>query len=153
MKRFIRTALAMLPLTLLLTAGAASAQTNWGPRAGLSVDPDQLVVGFHVEYPAATNLYFVPNADVAFGDNVFTFSLNGDLSYRIPGSSARPYVGGGLSYLNYSFDGGGSGDELSLNVLGGFWANTGGSTPFFLEGKLYFADATPDFKVMVGVNL
>jgi hypothetical protein len=155
MKHLTRTvSLLLTAAALVLIAPGASAQNTWGPRAGLSANPDQLVVGAHLQFPVATNLYFLPNADVAFGDDVFTFSLNGDLAYRFASdASIKPYVGGGLSYFNYDVDGGGTFDEIGVGVLVGFWFNSNAATPFFVQGKLFLDDSLPDFKVMAGVNL
>jgi len=155
MKSLARTISLLLATAVLgLTAGAASAQNTWGPRAGLSANPDQLVLGAHLQFPVATNLYLLPNADVAFGDDVFTFSINGDLTYRFASdASIKPYFGGGLSYFNYDPDGSGSFDELGFGVLLGFWFNSNAATPFFVQGKVFLDDKLPDFKVMAGVNL
>lgn len=157
MKATVRgTALILVAAVLVLSAGHASADTTWGPRAGMSFNPDQIALGGHVQFPIATNLYIVPNADVAFGDNAFTISLNGDLAYRFgTDGSVKPYVGGGFSYFNYDIDvpGAGSVSETGVAALGGVWLNANGSTPFFIEGKLFFSDSLPDFKVMAGVNL
>jgi hypothetical protein len=158
MKTFARGAAVYLAAAVLvLVAGNASAQTTtWGPRAGMSFDPDQIVLGAHVQLPIATSLYIVPSADLAFGDDAFTIGLHGDLAYRFATEgSVKPYVGGGFSY--YSFDpdqeGAESVSETGVGALGGVWLNANGSTPFFVEGKLYFSDPMPDFKVMAGVNL
>ena len=150
------TALFFAAAALALPAGHAMADVTWGPRAGLSFNPDQIVLGAHVQIPVATRLYLVPNADLAFGDNLFTIGLHGDLAYRFAtDSSVRPYLGGGLSYYNYDPDtqGASSASETGVSVLGGVWLNANGSTPFFIEGKLYFSDRMPDFKAMAGVNL
>lgn len=148
------TALLLAATALILSAGHASAETTWGPRAGMSFNPDQIALGAHLQFPIATSLYFVPNADIAFGDNLFTIGLHGDLAYRFsPEGSIRPYVGGGLSWYNYGPDEGESASEAGVAGLGGVWLNANGSTPFFIEGKLYFSDSMPDFKLMAGVNL
>jgi hypothetical protein len=156
MKVFARgTALLFAAVALVFAAGPAAAQsTAWGPRAGLSFNPDQIALGAHVQIPIATSLYLVPNADLAFGDDLFTIGLHGDLAYRFsPEASIRPYVGGGLSYYNYDADEGDSQSETGVGVLGGVWLNANGTTPFFIEGKLYFSDSMPDFKLMAGLNL
>lgn len=148
------TALLLAATALVLSVGQASAETTWGPRAGLSFNPDQIALGAHLQFPIATNLYLVPNADIAFGDDLFTIGLHGDLAYRFASEgSIRPYLGGGVSWYNYSPDEGDSRSKAGADVLGGLWFNANGSTPFFVEGKLYFSDSMPDFKVMAGVNL
>ena len=157
MKPILRTAsLTVAAIAALVVAAPASAQTTWGPRAGMSFNPDQIALGAHVQLPVATSLYIVPSADVAFGDDLFTISLNGDLEYKFASSgSVKPYVGGGFSYFSFDPDTEGfdSVDETGVSALGGLWLNANGATPFFIEGKLFFSDHLPDFKVMAGVNL
>jgi len=159
MKSIVRgTALLLVAAAFAVSAGSAQAETTWGPRAGMSFNPDQIALGAHVQLPLATNFYIVPNADVAFGDDAFTISLNGDVAYRFQSeSSVRPYLGAGFSYFNFDVDTEGPGDssfsEAGVSVLGGVWLNASGSTPFFIEGKLFLSDQLPDFKVMAGVNL
>ena len=148
------TALLLAATALVLSASQASAETTWGPRAGMSFNPDQIALGAHLQFPIASNLYLVPNADIAFGDDLFTIGLHGDLAYRFASEgSIKPYLGGGLSWYSYSPDEGDSQSEAGVGVLGGVWFNANGSTPFFVEGKLYFSDQMPDFKLMAGVNL
>ena len=146
----------VLGLAFAVAPGNAAADVTWGPRAGFSIDPDQFVLGAHVQVPAGSSLYFVPSLDLAFGDNLFTIGLHGDMQYRFKSeASARPYLGAGFSY--YSFDpdseGADSNSEAGLSILGGVWLNATGSTPFFLEGKFYVTDDMPDFKIMAGLNL
>src|SRR5688572_10729360 len=67
MKSIVRgTALLLVAAAFVLSAGNAAAETSWGPRAGMSISPDQIALGAHVQLPLATNFYLVPNADVAF---------------------------------------------------------------------------------------
>jgi hypothetical protein len=155
MKTFARgTVLLFAAAVFVLAAGPASAETSWGPRAGMSFSPDQIALGAHVRIPVATNLSIIPNADIAFGDDLFTIGLHGDLTYSFSaGSSLRPYLGGGFSFYNYDPDNGEGNSETGVSALGGIWLNADGSTPFFIEGKLYFSDNMPDFKLMAGVNM
>jgi hypothetical protein len=158
MKAIVRGTGLFLVAVFALSAGNAAAETTWGPRAGMSFNPDQIALGAHVQLPLATNFYIVPNADVAFGDDAFTISLNGDVAYRFQSeSSVRPYLGAGFSYFNFDVDSEGAGDdsisEAGVSILGGVWLNASGSTPFFIEGKFFLSDELPDFKVMAGVNL
>lgn len=157
MKSIVRgTALLLVAAVVALSAGNAAAETSWGPRAGMSFNPDQIALGAHVHLPLATNVYLQPSADIAFGDDTFTVSINGDMAYRFQSeSSVRPYLGAGFSYFSYDLDAEGVDaiDETGLGVLGGVWLNANGSTPFFIEAKLFTSDRLPDFKLMAGVNL
>jgi hypothetical protein len=149
-------ALLLAAAVFVLAAGPASAETSWGPRAGMSFNPDQIALGAHVRIPVATSLSIIPSADIAFGDDAFTIGLHGDLAYSFSaGSSLRPYIGGGFSFYSYDSDneGADTNSETGVSALGGIWLNADGSTPFFIEGKLYFSDNMPDFKLMAGVNM
>lgn len=163
MKFLTRTAaVAFFASVALFSASPASAQ--FGVRAGYSFEPDQVVLGAHYMIPlGASGLHFVPSAEVAFGDSLFTIYGNGDLIYRFSaGGSVKPYLGGGVSVVNYDPDDvevdgvtieGESETEVGFSALGGAWFNAGGSTPWFIEGKVGLDDKTPDVKLMVGVGL
>ena len=156
MRNFARgTALLFGAALLVLAARPASAEVNWGPRAGMSFSPDQIVLGAHLNIPVgAENMAIVPSFDIAFGDDAFTIGLHGDLDYRFDvEGSVKPYVGAGFSYYNYDPDEGDSNSETGVNILGGVWLNSDSSTPFFVEGKFGLSDSMPDFKVMAGINL
>ena len=150
-------------LAALLPA-AAHAQdrltTAFGPRIGVSLDPDQLVLGGQLEMgELAPDLTFVPNLELGFGDDITTIQLNGDVHYHflVSGSAWRPYVGGGIGVAFYSIDlpPGFSGDdsftEVGLNIIGGAIVPTQSGSRFFTELKLGIADL-PEVKILVGWN-
>lgn len=158
MRSYVRGSSFLFGVALIaLAAAPASAQVNWGPRGGLSFSPDQIVLGAHVNIPVGSeNFALVPSLDIAFGDDLFTIGLHGDLDYRFQvEGSVKPYVGAGFSYYNYDSDaeGADANSETGVNILGGVWLNSDSSTPFFVEGKFGLSDTMPDFKVMAGVNL
>jgi hypothetical protein len=143
---------------VVMTAGSvtAPADTSAVLRGGLSVDPDQFLVGAHLNLsPVGENVYIVPSAEAGFGDDLFTLSFNGDVQYRFDvrrGSEVRPYAGGGLTLYYVDFDGG-SDSELGVSVLGGiFFARTSGN-PMFLEVKAGLSNEVPDWKIVFGINL
>ena len=142
-------AFAALTLAALPTAAAAQGP---GIRAGASVDPDQFYLGGHYESNALVNrLYFKPNAELGFGDDVTTIALNFEFVYKFP--VARPwtlYAGGGPALNIYSFDSDRFGNDDSdaqggLNLL--FGAET--SRGLFFEMKVGAIDS-PDLKFGVG---
>ncbi|MFO7652320.1 MAG: hypothetical protein R6X25_00700 [Candidatus Krumholzibacteriia bacterium] len=169
MKRFhvhaVAACVAMLAavLTTMVPAlvATAAASTAWGPRAGVTIDPDQVHVGFHVD---AGELFpdgrFVPNIEVGFGDHVTVVAINPELIYRFPQAVERPwsfYVGGGLgiNWVNWDDDlvgHDGSDTDLGLNVLGGMRRRLSSGNSLFLELKLGLADS-PDAKFTVGLFL
>jgi hypothetical protein len=118
-----------------------------GVRAGVSVDPDQFYVGGHYETsPLVDRLYFRPNLEVGFGDDVTTVAVNLEAVYKIAlkgrGSNAF-YMGGGPAINIYDTDGG-SDTEGGLNLLAGLEFGK-----FFVEVKGGVFDS-PDLKVGVG---
>jgi hypothetical protein len=87
-------------------AAASLAPSSFGPRLGLGDDPDQVVVGFVVDYGDLTpRLRLQPSLDLALGEDDFSaVSLLVPVHYRFPAVGAfNPYAGGGiqLSYLDY----------------------------------------------------
>lgn len=143
-------------LTLLCLAAAAStarAETRVGIRGGLSVDPDQVLVGLTIQPPpVAENLYVVPSVEAGFGDDLVSIALNGDLQYQFGRSGGvRPYAGGGLALTYWNADNGGDDTELGVNALGGLLFDRSSGAPIFLEMKLGLTDEVPDFKFVVGL--
>jgi hypothetical protein len=100
-------ALLILTLAFLALPGLASADLafrGWGIRAGMGDDPDQGIVGAHWDLGTlTTNLRFVPNFELGFGDNQTIAGLTLPLHYVFPvGGSFVPYAGGGavLAYVD-----------------------------------------------------
>jgi hypothetical protein len=136
-----------------LGTSAAHADTAVGLRGGLSIDPDQVLIGVHLQPPAvAENLYVVPSAEAGLGDDAFTISINGDLQYQFGRSGGvRPYAGGGLTLYYFNLDNGGDDTDFGLNAVGGLLFDRSKGHPIFLEGKLGLTDRVPDWKFMVGL--
>ncbi|MDO9693323.1 MAG: hypothetical protein Q7W56_01180 [Candidatus Latescibacteria bacterium] len=146
---------------LLLAATPAGAQSSWGLRGGLTIDPDQVHVGAHVNAGEIFNDgYFLPNVEVGFGDHGTLIALNPELVYRFD-QRARSrwgfYIGGGLGINIYDWDDGPRGyrddtdTELGLNILGGMSRARRGGGDVFLELKLGVADS-PEAKVTLGLG-
>ncbi len=148
-------ALVLLPAA----AQAAAVVTSVGPRVGVSIDPDQVVLGGQMQIAEfAPNWSFDPNVELGFGDDVTTIQLNFDAYYhfRIRGSEWRPYVGPGLGIAFYSWDAppgfpDHSDTEVGLNVVGGFTFPAGSGKLWFTELRLGVGDL-PDFKIVGGLN-
>lgn len=143
---------------------------GWGPRVGLTIDPDQVHFGAHVDFGNfAEHIRFQPNIEVGIGDDLTIFALNFEGAYRF---SSRwdvwtPYAGGGLGINFVSFDSDhnhleaanyaaevaheidDSDTDVGLNLLGGIEKGLKNGHRFFLEGKLGLADS-PDFKATAG---
>jgi hypothetical protein len=146
----------LLAVTVLAFASPARAgELLWGPQAGLSINPTQVVFGFHVVAPLAQSVDFVPSIDLGVGDGAFTIAANGDVHVNIaPESSLRPYVGGGVTIYNVNpnADGADGSTEVGGMLLGGIWLNRDGATSYYLEGRIGLGDV-PDFKAVIGLNL
>jgi len=147
--------------SLLLAANPALAESDWGLRGGLTIDPDQVHVGAHVNAGEIFNDgYFLPNVEIGFGDHGTLIALNPELVYRFDRPSRSRwgfYIGGGLGINIYDWDDGprdyrdDTDTELGLNILGGMSRARRGGGDVFLELKLGVADS-PEAKVTVGIG-
>jgi hypothetical protein len=145
----------------LAALGAASAQEfgyrGWGPRVGLSLDPDQAYAGIHLDLGEfARNVRFQPNAEIGLGDDAVLLAINLEAAYLFPvQQSWMPYAGGGvgINYVNYDDPSGPGGDDddtdFGVSVLGGVQRVRSGAPDIFLELKLGLSDS-PDAKFAVG---
>lgn len=167
--------LTIFTLLVLLVPAAANADPmtktgwrGWGPRVGVTIDPDQIHFGGHVDFGNfAEHIRFQPNIEIGFGDNLTIFALNFEAAYRFQSrwDVWTPYLGGGLGINFMSWDSHDAGEgnltagvadhrddsetEIGLNLLGGIEKGLKNGHRFFLEGKLGLADS-PDFKVTAG---
>lgn len=163
-RRGLNIAAGVLVSTALVAAlsGPVSAQDRnrefgyhgWGPRVGLSVNPDQVFFGAHLDMGEAfPHVRFQPNAELGFGDDATVFQLDGDLHYRFleDWDVWNPYLGGGLGLAHISVDNGGSDTEFQVHMVGGIekYIRSG---KFFLETKLGIVDdeESPDWKFLAG---
>jgi hypothetical protein len=140
----------ILPFTILalvLTAAAVPARaaglTGAGLQIGWSVDPDAFLAGFHYNArPLGEELDLVPSIDFGFGDDVFMIIPNLDAHYVLKtGSKLMPYIGAGVSFPWYDFDGGGSEWEFGGALIGGAHINPN----LAFEAKYGLGD-TPEWK-------
>ena len=142
-------------IAALFTLAATTAHADgflWGPQGGFSLEPSQVVFGFHASAPLTDRFDIVPSFDIGLGDNAFTFALNGDVRMNLaPESSLKPFVGAGVSYFSVDPDEGETASDMGASVLGGIWLNKGGQTAYSIEAKVGLENA-PDFKAMLGIN-
>ena len=147
----------MCGIASLVHADGGFGYSGWGPRVGVSVDPDQAFGGIHLDLGEfAPNVRFQPNAELGVGDDQVVLALNLEASYLFPvNQSWMPYVGGGLgiNYVNFDEPRGRSGDDddtdLGFNVLGGVQRVRSSAPDLFMELKLGLSDS-PDVKIMFG---
>lgn len=147
----------VIALGALMAVPAAHADATIGgvgPRIGLSIDPDQLVLGGQLIIgEIAPDLTFDPNIEFGFGDNATVIAMNFDLHYHftLEGTAWRPYAGGGLGLNFIDVDGGGSDTEVGLNIIGGAGVPTQSGNRFFGELRLGVGDI-PEIKLVAGWN-
>lgn len=141
------TGLSFLLAAVLFSASPAAAQDG-GLRGGLTVDPDQFYFGGHLETsPLVDRLYFRPNVEVGFGDDLTLIGANMEFVYKFPNRSGWGlYAGGGPALNVYMPDGADDSDtEAGLNLLVGVENARG----LFFEVKFGVIDS-PDIKFGVG---
>ena len=151
-----------LTLSLLMCSASFAQELKYrgvGFRGGLTVDPDQVHVGLHLDLGEfVKNLRFQPNLEIGFDDDLFIAAINGEVNYLFQAIGEWvPYLGGGIG-INFIDNGHGRFDdnddvEVGLNLLGGLEKVIGeDGRKFFGEIKLGFGD-TPDFKLTFGLTL
>jgi hypothetical protein len=144
---------------LAVAAGTAAAEEvgyrGWGPRVGLTVNPDQVHFGAHLDYGnLARHVRLQPNVEVGIGDDLTIVALNFEGAYRFNSrwDVWTPYLGGGPAIQFVGNDNGlgdGTNTEAGLNLLGGIDRGLSNGSRFFMETKLGLIDA-PELKFTVG---
>lgn len=160
---------------VLLVVGSASAQSSgtssgssgrsssgsssgggirgWGPRIGLASDPDQLILGLHMDAGRfAPQVRFQPDVELGVGDDVVILDFTGAVHYlfRTQGD-LKPYAGGGLTIGFIDVDGRNDNDvDWAIEFQGGLaWSIGSGYDQFFLEAAL-LGGGLQDFKLIAG---
>lgn len=135
---------------IVLTVSSASA-TGFGPRFGVTIDPDQLHGGMQFHAAQITpQLAFVPGFDVGAGDDAIGVSGNFDFKYVFSQGPQRwrPYLGAGPGIFFLDADGHDSQTDVGVNFFGGMQTPTG-SGLFFTEMRLGLV-SEPDVKFTFG---
>jgi hypothetical protein len=154
MKRITLTLTAAAIAGALLCTGSASA-AGWGPRLGLTVDPDQVHFGAHIDAGyLADQLRFQPNFEMGIGNDITLAAFNFDMLYLFNTrmDAWRPYLGGGAGANIVNPDGDRRNDsdlEAGLNLVGGIERSLSSGGRFLTELRLGLID-TPDLKWTVG---
>jgi hypothetical protein len=149
----------MMIVALLALAVPASAQElgyrGLGPRVGVTSDPDQIFAGMQFDFGEfVPHLQFVPNFEIATGDDHDIVSVTAPVHYRfVVQGNVVPYAGGGLTvaWVKHDLSHGGSDSdfEIAAKGIGGVeWPISGGNK-FFLELNVGFGDIQ-DAEVMAG---
>lgn len=136
----------VIAFAFVLSIGSQASAQTYGVRAGASIDPDQFVIGGHVETkPLADRIHFRPNVEIGLGNDVTLTALNFELAYKFPARQAWAVYAGGGPALNLIHYRGGSRAEGGFNIMLGAEHREG----LFGEVKVG-AINSPDFKVTVG---
>jgi len=132
-------------VVILALASTTPALAGVGIQTGLSLSPDDFVIGLHWQSkPLGESLYWVPSVEAGFGDATMVAG-NVDLHYVFKTKSKlAPYAGGGVTLNWFDFDSG-SETDFGGSLLGGIQLNA----KMFFETKLGLGD-TPDWKFLVG---
>lgn len=145
------------PVGLLVAVAVVAAlvsradASGFGPRVGLTGDPDQVHLGLHLPtVPMTPQLGFMVSFEAGVGDNTTLLSTNLDFKYIFPTRAAswRPYAGAGPALHLLDRDQVDDDLEVGLGVFGGMQTATR-SGAFFGEMRLGLVDS-PDFKFTVG---
>jgi hypothetical protein len=156
---------AALVLTLVILGGmvqpvAAQDQSDhsavkpgWGLRAGMGLNPDQMVVGAQIGLNKLFKITrLVVSGDLGFFDNVTTLDFNGDLliPFVIPDSKLGFYGGGGPTLALIDPSGGSSSWELGLSLVAGMRLPTNTKQDFNIETRFGIGDI-PDFRLLLAI--
>jgi hypothetical protein len=132
-------------------AGSAAAQTRFGLRGGVTVDPDQGHFGFFITTPEfAQGVRFQPSFELGLGDGRTVGAANLDLVHVFRIEGVQPFVGGGLILALYDGNDRGRDSDLEagVGVAGGIeWGQR-----FMVELRAGFGDV-PELKLTFGILL
>jgi hypothetical protein len=140
------TVFSLMTAMSLFSAAPVLAQ-DAGVRGGISVDPDQFYFGGHIETsPLVDRLYFRPNVELGFGDDLMLIGTNMEFVYKfLRRSGWGIYAGGGPALNVFVVDDADSETDAGFNVIVGAESSRG----LFFEFKIGAIDS-PDFKFGVG---
>jgi len=148
--KFMKRLQAGVAALILVIAATTPAFAGWGLHAGMSIDPDDFLIGVRFKsnpLEESGSFFIVPSVEAGFGDITM---INGNVDghyYFKTSSDLAPYAGLGLTLAWYDFDGG-SDTEFGGSVLGGISL----TEKYFFEAKLGLGDV-PDAKLVVGWNM
>jgi hypothetical protein len=133
-----------------VASASGSGYRGWGPRVGITSDPDQVIGGVHFDMgELAPHVRWEPNFEIGFGDDVNSFSGNVLFAYYFPQQgNVTWYAGGQPAVVFFDVDNGDSETEIGVDAVGGIETKVGGARMLF-EIQLGFGDIH-DAKFLVG---
>ncbi|HET9325962.1 MAG TPA: hypothetical protein VFQ05_04250 [Candidatus Eisenbacteria bacterium] len=135
-------------LILALIALAPPAFAGPGLHLGMTLDPDDFLVGLHWNSGTlAQSIAVVPSVEAGFGDvTMVAGNLDGHYNFKTS-SELAPYIGGGFT-VNWFDTEGDSEVDIGGSILGGISL----SEKLFFEAKAGLGDV-PDWKFYVGWHM
>ena len=152
----LRVLFSALAIAVLSTVPASAQRPfgvhGWGPRAGVTINPDQIHLGAHLDLgDFAPRFQFLPNAEIGFGDHYTVLAPMFEVDYRFQDDwgSWNPYLGAGIGPV-FAWRSGSSNTDIGITLQGGIarMLSSQAGTMFF-EFKVGLADY-PDVKFTVG---
>jgi len=153
-----KTLFTFLAAVILLPLCTTVAFAGWGPRVGLSSDPDQIAGGLQWNLDeVAPSVRAMPSAEFGLGDDMLRLAGNLGIHYMFKGGSSRwsPYLGGelSLSYIDFDAPANSNADdsdtELGVSIAGGVETRLNNGRVLNLELRFGF-DNVPDIQAHVG---
>jgi opacity protein-like surface antigen len=137
---------------LVLALPASAADTKVGIRGGYYTDIGDPFLGAELLTPVAHRIYFNPNFEYVFDDNLRYWTLNGDFHYDFP--THRPYyvwAGAGLALVHTNLKGRDNGNtDVGANLLAGVGFKAGSVVPYF-QAKVILKDGS-EFALAFGIR-
>jgi hypothetical protein len=143
----------LLVTALFVPFNAEAARNGFGIRAGFGSDPDQFIIGGQALMGNFMRIFrFAPGFDYGTGDNIKTYTFNGDLILllKLPNSSLALYAAGGPTVTYWDADNGKSDTEVGATIAGGIRLPMAKVGFYSLEVRFGIGDI-PDFKAMFGI--
>ena len=138
---------------LALAGGVApAAAADFGVRGGYYFDVEQPFLGAELIMPVARRVYFNPNLEWVFVENLRYLTLNADFHYDFPTRGSNfVWAGAGLGLLRADPEGPGNADtDPALNLLAGVGFRTGGLIPY-VQAKV-IVNGGSEFVLAFGVR-
>ena len=137
---------------LFVSVAPAGARDMFGLRVGLYTDPNDAFAGVEGVFHVGNSVYFNPNFEYVFVEDLNYWTLNGDFHYDFP--THRPYyvwAGAGVGLLRVDPPGADNSDtDVGLNLLAGFGFQTGSVIPYF-QAKVILKNGS-EFALVFGVR-
>lgn len=146
----------LLPLLLILVLAPVlsvhAGNREFGARAGFGSNPDQFVGGLQAVFGRYLKVFrFAPSFDLGFGDDMTTYTANGDFRFSVspPGAGTSFYIATGPTVTHFDYTSGND-TEVGLSVVGGLMLPLGRSNRYNVEFRAGIGDI-PDYRLLLGI--